>query len=232
MIPGWLIVPCPDFDDEEDNNNHDLSYDHDVMKATRRPYEVDFRCLSPAEIDSSQQRQIDELCQILRLPPESVAILLRYMRWNKEKLLEMYMDRPEETLDEAGLGSHVPSVPKTEIVDGFTCEICYEDGPDLQNYAMICGHRYCVDCYRQYLQQKVQEEGEAARIQCPRDGCHRIVDSKSLKLLVDEKVQNRFGVPCAEDGLATRLTKTRQIRGPPHAHLRGRQGQSEMVPGA
>jgi hypothetical protein len=161
------------------------------MKPTRRPYEVDFRVLSPVDIQSIQHKQIDEVCQILGLPPESVAILLRYMRWNKEKLIETYMDKSDELLSEAGLGPQFTKTLKTERVRGFTCEICYEDGPDPETYAMICGHRYCVDCYNHYLSQKVKEEGDAARIQCPRDGCHRVVDSKSLKLLVNEEVKDR-----------------------------------------
>ena len=162
------------------------------MRPAPKPYEVDFRVLSPAEIHSSQQKQIDEVCQILGLPPESVAILLRYMRWNKEKLIETYMDKPDEVLQDAGLGPQFTMTPKTEMIKGFTCEICYEDGRRLETYAMICGHRYCVDCYSHYLVQKVKEEGEAARIQCPRDGCHRVVDSKTLRLLANDEVKDRW----------------------------------------
>ena len=58
---------------------------------------------------------------------------------------------------------------------------------------MKCGHRYCVDCYRQYLAQKIKDEGEAARIQCPTAGCNRIVDSKSLDLLVAAELKARYG---------------------------------------
>ena len=50
------------------------------------------------------------------------------------------------------------------------------------------------DCYSHYLSQKVKEEGEAARIQCPRDGCRRIVDAKTLRLLVNDKIQERYEV--------------------------------------
>ena len=162
------------------------------MKPSRRPYEVDFRVLSPVDIQYSQQKHIDDLCQVLGLPSESVAILLRYMRWNKEKLIETYMDKSDDLLQEAGLGPQFDMSPKTERLEGFTCEICYEDGVNLETYAMICGHRYCVDCYNQYLSQKVEEEGEAARIRCPRDGCHRVVDSKTLKLLVNDEVKDRL----------------------------------------
>ena len=116
------------------------------------------------------------------------------MRWNKEKLIELYMDNQEKVLEAAGLGPTFAATPLTKAVKGFTCEICYDDESGLQTYAMKCGHRYCAGCYSQYLTQKVKEEGEAARIQCPKDGCHRIVDAKSLRLLVKKEVQNRYDV--------------------------------------
>lgn len=147
--------------------------------------------MSPADIQATQQKQVNEVGQILGLPPESTAILLRHTRWNQEKLIDVFMDNSEDLLDEAGLGPESGKTPKTEALPGFTCEICFEDGPALLSYAMICGHRYCLECYNHYLTQKVKEEGEAARIQCPREGCHRIVDSKSLHLVVSSKVWER-----------------------------------------
>lgn len=157
----------------------------------RKPFEVEFKVLSPGDIQHEQDRQIDEVSSILGLPPESAAILLRHSRWNREKLIDLYMDRPERTLEDAGLGSNFENPVKTEVLPGFTCEICCEDDPGLETYAMRCGHRFCVDCYRHYLAQKIKEEGEAARIQCPQDQCDRIVDSKSLDLLVTNDLKDR-----------------------------------------
>ena len=102
------------------------------------------------------------------------------------------MDKPEETLEDAGLGTNFESTPTTQVIPGFMCDICCEDGDDLQTYAMRCGHRFCVDCYQHYLGQKIREEGEAARIECPGDGCHMIVDSKSLDLLVTDDLKDRY----------------------------------------
>lgn len=102
------------------------------------------------------------------------------------------MDRPEEVLENAGLGQDHRGQPKTKAVKGFVCDICCEDEPGLATYAMKCDHRYCVDCYRQYLAQKIKDEGEAARIQCPKAGCNRIVDSKSLDLLVALDLKQRY----------------------------------------
>lgn len=162
------------------------------FKPRKKAYEVDFKVYSPQDIQQQQDRQVDEVSTILGQPPESTAILLRYARWNKERLIEQYMDKQEEVLDKAGLGQDVAGPPRIEVMDDFMCNICCEEGPGLETFAMKCGHRFCVDCYRQYLSQKIKEEGEAARIKCPGEGCNNIVDSKSLDLLVTEDLKDRL----------------------------------------
>ena len=62
--------------------------------------------LSPTDIEREQNQQINEVATILGLPPESAAILLRFGRWNREKIIETYMERSEELLEEAGLGQN------------------------------------------------------------------------------------------------------------------------------
>ena len=157
---------------------------------------MDYKVLSPTDIQAQQDSQIDEVASILEQPPEASAILLRYLRWNKERLIETYMEKSDELLEAAGLGPDAAEKPKTQVVSGFTCDICCEDEPGLETYALKCGHRYCVDCYRQYLAQKIASEGEAARIQCPTRGCNRIVDSKSLEFLVADELKDRCVLFC------------------------------------
>lgn len=101
------------------------------------------------------------------------------------------MEKPEELLEAAGLSSDASEPPRTKVIRSFTCDICCDD-EEPETYALKCGHRYCVDCYRQYLAHKIKDEGEAARIQCPTSGCKRIVDSKSLEMLVTPDVEERY----------------------------------------
>ena len=187
------VATLGDFDDDA-SVDAGFSQDKDLIKPRRQPYEVDFTVLGPSDIQAEQDAQVDEVAAILGQPPEATAILLRFTRWNKERLIDQYMDRPEALLDAAGLegdgGSGEPA--GTRVVRNFTCDICCEDGADLQTYALKCGHRYCVSCYIQYLSSKIKDEGEAARIQCPANGCNRIVDSKTLDFLVEESLKNRY----------------------------------------
>ena len=156
-----------------------------------KSYEVNYKVYSPKDIQQYQDAQIGEVSMILGQPPEATAILLRHSRWNKEKLIESYMDREEKVLEEAGLGKS--SEDKAYIVkkSDFMCDICCDESPNMETYALKCNHRFCVQCYGQYLSQKIKEEGEAARIRCPGDDCNMIVDSKTLDLLVAKNLKSR-----------------------------------------
>ncbi|KAL1871041.1 hypothetical protein VTK73DRAFT_2314 [Phialemonium thermophilum] len=178
-----------DFDDETDPDSY-LQKDLDQKKKVA--FDVSYKVYEPKDLEKQQEDLVDEVNMILDIRKEDAAILLRHFRWNKERLIEDYMDKPRQVLEAAGLAQNSSGPPKLETVPGFVCDICCEDGDDLQTFAMKCGHRYCVDCYRHYLSQKIREEGEAARIQCPSDGCNLIVDARSLDILVTPELTERY----------------------------------------
>ncbi|UJO21663.1 E3 ubiquitin-protein ligase dbl4 [Fulvia fulva] len=181
--------------DIEDFQDDDVAFDTKGadLKPQNRHFEVDHTVYSPQDIQAQQDRQVEEVANLLEQPHEATAILLRYGKWNKERLIEQYMDNQEEVLDKAGLGQEVRShPPRIDTIDGFACDICCEDESGLESFAMRCGHRFCVNCYRQYLTQKIREEGEAARIKCPGDGCSNVVDAKSLELLIPSDLTDRY----------------------------------------
>ena len=182
-----------DFDEEDfDEPDPDFGLAKDLDKKKKQAHIVSYKVFEPSDIQRQQDDMINEVNMILDMRKEDAAILLRYFRWNKERLLEDYMDRPNKVLEAAGLSSNSTTLPKLEAIPGFVCDICCEDEEGLEFFGMKCGHRYCVDCYRHYLTQKIREEGEAARIQCPADGCGRILDSRSLDLLVTPQLNGRY----------------------------------------
>lgn len=164
------------------------------LKPRKKSYEVDFVVYSPGDIQAHQDKQVDEVSCILGQPSELTAILLRHARWNKERLIETYMDHQDEVLEAAGLGIDDSSAPKIETLDDFMCDICCDEGPGIETFSIKCGHRFCVGCYKQYIYGKIKDEGEAARIKCPGDDCNRVVDSKSLGMLVSSDLKARYVV--------------------------------------
>ncbi|KAK1457286.1 IBR domain-containing protein, partial [Colletotrichum cuscutae] len=191
--PTDVFDSSTDFDEDDfEDEPEDLGMIKDSDNKKKVAYDISFKVYEPKDIQRQQDDMIDEVNMILNIRKEDVAILLRHFRWNKERLIEDYMDAPNKVLEAAGLGSNVAGPPKLEAIPGFMCDICCEDEAGLQTFSLKCGHRYCVDCYRQYLTQKIREEGEAARIQCPAEGCGRIIDSKSLDLLVAADLNSRY----------------------------------------
>lgn len=143
-----------DFDEPEP----DLGYTQkDQVKKEKKQFDASFKVHHPADIQAQQDELIDEVNMILDMRKEEAAILLRHFRWNKENLIEKYMDSSDRVLEDAGLGPSSTKPPRLEVLPGFMCDICCEDEPGLQSFAMKCGHRYCVDCYRHYLSQKIKE---------------------------------------------------------------------------
>ncbi|KAE9975165.1 hypothetical protein Vi05172_g8515 [Venturia inaequalis] len=176
-----------DFDDDAGFESQDK-----ISKVQKKAFEVDFKVYSPNDIRRFQEKEIDEVKDLLGQPPENAAILLRRYRWNRERLLDAYMEKQMEVLDAAGLEEDESGHSKIQAVEGFMCDICCEDDAGMQTFALKCEHRFCVDCYKTYLANKIKDEGEAARIKCPGNNCNRVVDSRSLNTLVSGSLRDRY----------------------------------------
>ncbi|RPA79156.1 hypothetical protein BJ508DRAFT_211354 [Ascobolus immersus RN42] len=178
------------FDDveEEDQYLEDTRFDKPVKKA----YEVDFKVHSDQQIRSGQQAQFEEISNILGLDIGQAALLLRHFKWQKEKLIEQYMDNPDSINKAVGIRPEAHEDTKITKVKDFVCDICCDDGDSMETFALPCGHRYCVECYRHYLTQKIKEEGESARIQCMGDKCTMAFDASDVQAVVDDDTFTRY----------------------------------------
>jgi ariadne-1 len=116
--------------------------------------------------------------------------LLRYFKWNKEKLVEKYMDSPEQVLKMAGISTDIKVITVKDKEETFVCEICCDDDPEIEIVSLTCGHKFCKTCYIYYTSQKIKE-GENRPIQCPQDGCNITMDAKTVGLLVEPEVLSR-----------------------------------------
>ncbi|KAM9998601.1 hypothetical protein ACTFIY_008264 [Dictyostelium cf. discoideum] len=153
-----------------------------------------FEVLNKDDLFSESHKIIKEVKDVLSIPSEAaVSTLLRHMKWNKEKLIERYMENPEKLCIDAG----VPNVMKlnatiVEKSGNVSCLICLEDYPPTQTFALICNHRYCLPCYKNYLEIKVSEGPECIYTPCPAPKCKVIVHQDAFKQIVSPEVFERF----------------------------------------
>jgi ariadne-1 len=77
----------------------------------------------------------------------------------------------------------------------FECPICCCEFPreelDKTTMAMGCEHRFCVDCWTEYLAGKVAKDGESSKIQCMESGCDRIIKGEIVDRFVSPEISKK-----------------------------------------
>jgi ariadne-1 len=160
-------------------------------KNARKAHQVEFQPHSIQDIRQTQETQIANVASVCYIDPAQAAILLRHHRWNKEKVIEAYMDDPERTLKKAGIVNDESGDHRIQSIPGFECEICFDDDND-KSYALQCGHRACTVCWGTYLTKKIKEEGESSKVQCLFDKCNVVIDETTVELLVTPETFERY----------------------------------------
>ena len=93
-------------------------------------------------------------------------------------------------------GSSIKRTRSTASSTPFECPICCEefshDKLEEKTLALGCGHRFCCECWNEYLNGKIKGEGESAKIQCMESGCKRIVREDIVDKQVSEAMSQRY----------------------------------------
>ncbi|KAI0762181.1 hypothetical protein BD413DRAFT_484840 [Trametes elegans] len=199
--------------DAEDGSASEIEVDgfgNDFKVATgseHKVYEVEYSSLSQPEVESIMRADVDHISTIFGVEPPTAALLLRHFHWNKEKLIEKYMDNASAVAVAAGVelppreptpppakssssrqaatgpqrtSRRSPSDPKSpkgkraspapDASAPFVCPICFDD-TQTEFMALLCDHKFCALCWREYITSKVRTEAECG-ITCMNEGCN------------------------------------------------------------
>lgn len=152
-----------------------------------------FEVIKYDNIINNSKNLIDSVVSVCGIPHAAMAAaLLRHFKWNKDKLIEAYMDNPEKTLQNSGLASFELEKPIENANAVHSCLICLEDLPATQTFALACGHRYCKDCWKGYLEVKIKDGPSCVHARCPAPKCKAIVHEQAYKKLVTNQQFDRF----------------------------------------
>ncbi|KDQ55635.1 hypothetical protein JAAARDRAFT_195472 [Jaapia argillacea MUCL 33604] len=81
-------------------------------KGKRKSYEVECEPLSKSDVEKLMQQDVDHISGIFGVDDTTASLLLRFMDWNKEKLIEKYMDNASAISISAGISQpSIPSLP-------------------------------------------------------------------------------------------------------------------------
>jgi ariadne-1 len=68
----------------------------------------------------------------------------------------------------------------------YECLICTEEFSGKDTFALGCGHRYCLACWKSYLEVAIKEGAEGIWAKCPAPKCPAITHEEAWKKLVDK----------------------------------------------
>ncbi|EGG21134.1 ariadne-like ubiquitin ligase [Cavenderia fasciculata] len=189
-----------DMDDEEDMDyeysTQEVDYD-DIHSSNRSNSKLtrqrSFEVLDKGELQSESKKLIKEVMDVLSINSESaVSILLRHLKWNKEKLIEKYMDNSDKLCADAGIPSLKLEKPVSTTMQKFSCLICLDELPPSQTFALSCDHRYCLPCWKGYLECKIGEGPECILATCPAPKCKVRVHEEAVKKLVETPTYEKY----------------------------------------
>uniref|UniRef100_A0A8C5ASN4 RBR-type E3 ubiquitin transferase n=1 Tax=Gadus morhua TaxID=8049 RepID=A0A8C5ASN4_GADMO len=86
-----------------------------------------------------------------------------------------------------------PSINTRSSAQDMPCQICYLNYPNSYFTGLECGHKFCMQCWGDYLTTKIIEEGMGQTISCPAHSCDILVDDNTvMRLITDSKVKLKY----------------------------------------
>lgn len=171
-------VDMSDFDYDDEYELSDSSIDDNEFSNDRKPKytsPLEFKAYTTADLLKQMSAQSSELKDLLQLNTTQTITLLHYYKWNSERLIDEYTLNPSKILEKVGIliDSNSDVNFKKYDHEGFDCMICCET--QTESYQLRCGHEFCINCYRRYVNEKLSE---GKIIKCP--GCDLSLNSEDI----------------------------------------------------
>lgn len=171
------------------------------------------RSVDHSGIMNMRNAHVKSIMEFLGVTNAQAQSLLAAYRWDKEKLMEEFVENPEQACNKAKLkypllansgenssgngnssenSSSATPTPATakERPTEIECSICFCDS---EEYSQMdsCGHEFCNDCWRGNLETQIRD-GKTFDITCMHNGCKELVPEWMVEALVSEQWWNKY----------------------------------------
>jgi hypothetical protein len=135
-----------------------------------------YQTISTKNLVPLMEQHIMDTAEVLDIPTSAAVSLLCDWQWNKQRLLEAYMNDQQGTLRKAGVTYRCFPVPEAtnRKIESGDCPICMESISDgnVEILSMPCGHTFCKTCWHEYLHNLINLEGTTCMAaSCPDATC-------------------------------------------------------------
>eukprot|EP01120_Amphizonella_sp_Union-15-10_P002490 TRINITY_DN1273_c0_g1_i4.p1 TRINITY_DN1273_c0_g1~~TRINITY_DN1273_c0_g1_i4.p1 ORF type:complete len:614 (+),score=95.91 TRINITY_DN1273_c0_g1_i4:141-1982(+) len=147
--------------------------------------------INESQVVEEIQKEINKIADICEVNFTAAGALLKHTRWDSQKLLEKYFDDPDKFLTAVGVKRLGKSSTIVKNCAGMSCLVCMSDLEKGKARALSCGHIFCNDCWKNYLEVQIKD-GNSFNITCMGTQCPSLVDSDTVHLLVSSSLYNKY----------------------------------------
>mmetsp|Transcript_19023 Transcript_19023/g.41444 ORF Transcript_19023/g.41444 Transcript_19023/m.41444 type:complete len:539 (+) Transcript_19023:121-1737(+) len=173
------------------SHHHNLSDHNGDPKLFEKNDGPAIRMLPSEELKPIMHALVQDVADVCGCSESAAAILMREHKWDKERLLESYVDDPARVQKKCGVlarcqDSNIcpPAAKKGPPQRNLRrhCEICMdEDGFDQDEMiGMPCAHEFCDCCWEGYFHNALSKGPLCIRETCPQAGCNELVTEEEL----------------------------------------------------
>jgi ariadne-1 len=180
-------------EEEDEPPIEDSDEELDFQQPSKQEKHIAYEVLPHDVLIADYSKLVNSVMEVLGLPSPIIAsCLLKYFKWNQNKLIEDYSSNPEKVMEEAGIPNlELESTPPASLTQ-FSCAVCLERKPVADTFALGCGHRYCKECWREFLQLKLREGAACVLARCMWPKCKSAVHEDVFRNLLSTHEYNTY----------------------------------------
>ncbi|CUM68176.1 uncharacterized protein PRCAT00005894001 [Priceomyces carsonii] len=174
-----------DFDYDDDIDETDISLDSPRDDFSLKSEEIVYEPWTlPSFIQTffvDKMIRLHEM-QLPQCPESDLLIMLQYKWWEVDQVINNFYDDKNQLFKECGLVEN----PNNEFSNEsqFTCVICCETYKSCRTYSLTCSHKFCINCYYEYL---VNSLHRGMLIRCIDSNCSLTIPHEDIEEIISAK---------------------------------------------
>lgn len=150
----------------------------------------DFIVLDETELKNRKDKLVNDLAETLAISPLKSSMLMRANKWNQERIVTEYFEDSQKLLKNGGLQFLEKKCESKD--EEIECRICDDDFPLEETLAIGCGHRFCEDCWKDYLEERTNRGVSNVLSPCPSYKCPAVVPDTLFEKVLDEEDYKKY----------------------------------------
>lgn len=154
------------------------------------PRKQSYSILSKADIQRIQEELTTEVSNNLSVSRDHACLILCHYDWDVRKAHAEWLADKDNVRKTVGL----PEAPAddADIPTTIRCRLCLGMHPGKDMCAAACGHKFCCDCWRDYISKSINDGLGSLLLRCPNPCCAASVGPDMVELLVSSHDKQKY----------------------------------------